>query len=130
MQIIVFDWIEKILHTFTFYIDIYTFFISYINTCLIHITYRCTANKGLLFGHLNRFHFVVDYSRPSSVTSGGWNRQDARSDYQESEEELRRRQKHQLDVFYKSIDQRKVSIFVTLLNHIYEIIFLGDPTEK
>merc|ERR1719245_2226483 len=49
-----------------------------------------------------------DYSRPSSVTSGGgWRNSGERRDYQESEEEIRRRQKQQLDSFYKSIDEQK-----------------------
>jgi len=44
-----------------------------------------------------------DYSRPSSAASGGWRGQEA----SETEEELKRRQKRQLDMFYKSIDQTK-----------------------
>jgi len=44
-----------------------------------------------------------DFSRPSSA--GGWRQQN--SGDQESEEQIRRRQKQQLDSFYKSIDQQK-----------------------
>jgi len=44
-----------------------------------------------------------DFSRPSSA--GGW-RQQTTGD-QETEEQIRRRQKQQLDSFYKSIDQQK-----------------------
>ena len=45
----------------------------------------------------------ADYSRPNSAASGGWRGQEA----PETEEELKRRQKRQLDMFYKSIDQTK-----------------------
>jgi len=46
-----------------------------------------------------------DFSRPSSAASGGWRQ--GGGDVQESEEDIRRRQKMQLDMFYKSIDQHK-----------------------
>ena len=52
---------------------------------------------------INFICIFPDYSRPSSAASGGWRGQEA----SETEEELKRRQKRQLDMFYKSIDQTK-----------------------
>ena len=53
--------------------------------------------------YINLLFLFLDYSRPSSAASGGWRGQEA----PETEEELKRRQKRQLDHFYKSIDQTK-----------------------